>query len=76
MNCSTAWPSPLRSTSDLLPPSEACAARRKPRIRLLGFLHVGGAIGLLLGPARARDEQQLGVRADGLLVGLGAPGCP
>src|ERR1017187_1936033 len=34
MNGRTASPSPLESTSDLLPPSEAFAARRNPRIRL------------------------------------------
>ena len=38
--------------------------------QLLGLCRVDRAVGLLLGPARARHEQQFGVRPDGLLVGL------
>ena len=49
---------------------------QEPEDQLLRLGRVDRAVGLLLGPARAGHEQHLGVRPDGLLVGLAAPGSP
>ena len=46
---------------------------QEPEDQLLGLGGMRRAVGLLLGPAGAGDEQQLGVRTDGLLVGLRTP---
>ena len=65
----TGSPSPLRSTSDLLPPSEAFAARRKPRISARPRRRAGRHRAVL-GPPGAGDKQQFGVRTDRLLARL------
>ena len=58
MKFSTAWFSPLWSTSDLLLPSEASADAQEAKNQCLRFGGMSLSIGLLLRPSRAGHEQQ------------------
>ena len=63
-------PSPLRSTSDLLLPSDAFVCAQEAEDEVFGVLRMRLAVFLLLRPAGTGNEEEVGVRTDRLLIGF------